>query len=267
MTSAFRKDEWGNSDCIRHLSRLMGRGFLVFTQRSNLTYTCWGTDDPAEQHILYNSTCPVSGKLVHFDPVWSSSLPTTTLSELIEELRRRRRTAIADDNRSLVIDVDSEPEDETAASACSTTTSARLREPVSMAYVRSAEEVRELDTGGSSSRNQIVPEQGPVDWNHQPRGGDDSMLRPIPDSPQPTCSRTVIPVRTQLNVFATPFTLQVPRQNAGILETPSRPLICQPPIPADTRSSRQNQQTTKGGAATLRKPAPPKPKETSFDPT
>eukprot|EP00961_Rhodomonas_salina_P122594 1651195-Rhodomonas_salina.1 len=69
MIKAFRGKEWGNADCIRHAARLLRKGIVVFTQGSTQNYFRWETDpEPDATLILYNSTCPATGKLVHFDP-------------------------------------------------------------------------------------------------------------------------------------------------------------------------------------------------------
>eukprot|EP00961_Rhodomonas_salina_P081057 1090130-Rhodomonas_salina.1 len=92
MLKGFENDDWGNSDCIRHIARLLGKGVLVFTQGSVPNYYRWETDaEPAETIILYNTMCPVTRKLVHFDPVWTSEVPTTSFSVLLQQVKLQKR--------------------------------------------------------------------------------------------------------------------------------------------------------------------------------
>eukprot|EP00961_Rhodomonas_salina_P030407 409294-Rhodomonas_salina.1 len=96
MVKAFRSDEWGNADCIRHAARLLRKGILVFTQGSTQNYYRWEEDqEPSETLILYNSTCPATGKLVHFDPCRHQSTPREEFRNMLIEKKAGLNRAIA----------------------------------------------------------------------------------------------------------------------------------------------------------------------------
>eukprot|EP00961_Rhodomonas_salina_P120033 1615349-Rhodomonas_salina.1 len=96
MIKAFRGEEWGNADCIRHTARLLRKGIVVFTQGSTQNYYSWETDpEPDSTLILYNSTCPATGKLVHFNPCRHRTDPTDEFNRMLAEKKAGLNRAIA----------------------------------------------------------------------------------------------------------------------------------------------------------------------------
>eukprot|EP00961_Rhodomonas_salina_P024293 327241-Rhodomonas_salina.1 len=83
---------WGNSDCLRHLARITNHGIVVFTQAANTVYYRWDGQGEVAGHVfLYNSLCPVTGKLNHFDPCKHSGLPSQASLDLISTLNALHR--------------------------------------------------------------------------------------------------------------------------------------------------------------------------------
>eukprot|EP00961_Rhodomonas_salina_P288503 3899148-Rhodomonas_salina.1 len=94
MIRGVRNSAWGNGDCIRHLSLIVNRGIIVFTQASNVVYYEWNTRQEVNCHVfLFNSRCPTTGKLVHFDPCRSRGELSQAALNLMADLKDKHTQA------------------------------------------------------------------------------------------------------------------------------------------------------------------------------
>eukprot|EP00961_Rhodomonas_salina_P140234 1887122-Rhodomonas_salina.1 len=94
LLRGIRGNMWGNSDCLRHLARITNHGIVVFTQAANTVYYRWDGQGEVAGHVfLYNSRCPVTGKLNHFDPCKHSGFPSQASLDLISTLNALHRRA------------------------------------------------------------------------------------------------------------------------------------------------------------------------------
>ena len=98
MIVAFERNEWGNGDCLKHLSRLTGKVIVVLTEGGSPNYFRWRTlRQPQGMLFMWNSRSAVNGSLVHFDPLYQTG-------ELCDELQAWELDAydVADVAKALV---------------------------------------------------------------------------------------------------------------------------------------------------------------------